>query len=387
MKKMSAKNVIIRLLLLMLALTLFPSYAKAEDEIRGEPLTMEEPALFEMTAKGEILEILEVNEETINNYTMIQETMLVKILSGPLKNQTFVTMNVLDPMMPYNIVVDEGDQVVLYLMVDETDQLVEGYVTERARDNILMVLLVFFMGLLILIGGLKGIRALIALAITMFAIIKILLPAILKGYSPIWVSILIAIGVILLSIPLIAGWNKKAISAIVGTFSGVLIAALLAYVVSLMAGLTGLSMDEATMLSYIPQNIQFNFVGLLFATNILGALGAVMDVAVSISSSLWELKRVNPQMSAKDLVTSGMNIGRDIIGTMANTLILAYSGSSLYMLLLFMAYDMPLFEIINIDAMSTEIVRSLAGSIGLVMTIPITAVVAGFMFGRKRVGG
>jgi uncharacterized membrane protein len=378
----------IRLIISLLFIALLlPTAALAEDEIYGEALNEEVPVLTEASAKGRVLEVLEITQENVNNYEMERETLLIEILSGPLKGENFITDNVKDPNLPYNIDVEKGQKVVLYLVLDESNQLVEGYVTERARDSILLVLLVFFIGLLVLIGGLKGFRALIALTLTMLAILKILLPAILLGYSPILVSILISIGVILVSIPLIAGWNKKAVSAIVGTFSGVLIAGILAYVVSVLAGLTGLSMDEASMLSYIPQNIELNFVGLLFATNILGALGAVMDVAVSISSAIWELKQVNPALKTQELIHSGMNIGRDIIGTMANTLILAYSGSGLYMLLLFMAYDMPFFEIVNIDAMSTEIVRALAGSIGLVLTIPITALMAGLMFGKEKIGG
>ncbi len=383
MKKIGLK-MLVGLLLVSL---LMPMSVMADDEVYGAILSEEVPAFTETSVKGRVLEILDSTVENVSNYEMVRETLRIEILSGDLKGETFITDNVKDPSLPYNIEVKEGDKVVLYLVQDENNQLVEGYVTERAREDVLLVLLLFFVGLLVLIGGLKGFRALIALALTMFAILKILLPAILKGYSPILMSILISIGVILISIPLIAGWNKKAVSAIIGTFSGVLIAGILAYLVSVITGLTGLSMEEASMLSYIPQNITFNFVGLLFATNILGALGAVMDVAVSISSAIWELKQVNPALKARDLIRSGMNIGRDIIGTMANTLILAYSGSGLYMLLLFMAYDMPFFEIVNIDAMSTEIVRSLAGSIGLVLTIPITAVMAGVLFGKEKIGG
>lgn len=380
MKKIGLKMMVTLLLITLL----MPMSATAEDEVYGEILTEEVPTYKETSVEGRVLEILDSTEENVNNYEMVRETLLIEILSGDLKGETFITDNVKDPSLPYNIEVEEGNKVVLYVVQDENNQLIEGYVTGRARDDVLFVLLLFFVGLLLLIGGLKGFRALLALALTMFAILKILLPAILKGYSPIIMSILIAIGVILVSIPLIAGWNKKALSATIGTFSGVLIAGILAYLVSAITGLTGLSMDEASMLSYIPQNIEFNFVGLLFATNILGALGAVMDVAVSISSSIWELKQVNPALKARELIHSGMNIGRDIIGTMANTLILAYSGSGLYMLLLFMAYDMPFFEIVNIDAMATEIVRSLAGSIGLVLTIPITAFMAGILFGKTK---
>lgn len=334
----------------------------------------------EVSVRARVLEKLEVKEESVNNYQMVTETLLLEIISGDHEGQTLITDNVMDPMLAYNIRVEEGDQVVLFLITDAEGEIVEGHITEKARDRLLLVMAFLFMGLLILIGGLRGLRALLALAITLVAILKVLLPAILKGYSPILMSILISAGVVLLSIPLITGWNKKSVSAILGTMGGVLVAGLLAYSVSLWAGLTGLSMEEANMLAYIPQGIEFNFVGLLFATNILGALGAVMDVAVSISSSVWEIKEVNPGLSAFELLQSGMNIGRDIVGTMANTLILAYSGGSMYMLLLFMAYDMPLFEIINIDAVSTEVVRSLAGSIGLVLTVPLTALVASLLF-------
>lgn len=383
MKKQARIILIVLILVGVVCWPISRALAQPATGIEGEPLLEDMPTTHEMSVRGKVLEKLEVKEESINNYQMVTETLLVEILNGPLAGETLVTDNVKDPMLAFNIQVEKGDQVVVYLVLSETDELIEAHITEKARDHLLLVMLIVFMGILIVVGGIKGLRALLALAITVVAIVKILLPAILRGYSPIVMSILISAGVILLSIPLITGWNKKSVSAILGTMGGVLIAGLLAYSVSFMAGLTGLSMDEASLLSYIPQDIKLNFVGLLFATNILGALGAVMDVAVSISSSVWEIKQLNPELKAIELMRSGMNIGRDIVGTMANTLILAYSGGSLYMLLLFMAYDMPFFEIINIDAVSTEVVRSLAGSIGLVLTVPLTALVSSLLFARK----
>ena len=141
------------------------------------------------------------------------------------------------------------------------------------------------------------------------------------------------------------------------------------------------------MLLYIPQGIQFEFKDLLFAGIILGALGAVMDVSVSIASAIEEIYKANRKLSQKELFLSGMNIGKDMMGTMSNTLILAYTGSSIPLLLLFMAYETSIVKIINLDIIATEIVRSLSGSIGLILTIPITAAVSAFLAKRERSEG
>ncbi len=139
--------------------------------------------------------------------------------------------------------------------------------------------------------------------------------------------------------------------------------------------MTGMSTEEASMLLYIPQGIQFDFKALLFSGILLGALGAVMDVAMSIASSIEEVYKANKELSRGELFSAGMEVGKDVMGTMSNTLILAYTGSSIPLLLLFMAYDTPLVRMLNLDIIATEIVRSLAGSIGLILTIPLTAVV------------
>jgi len=382
----SKKLKILQLLVLwLLLLTLMPLSALASpDGAVLDPSEGQGPVAGgeEMVAKGKILEVLETTTEEVTNYVLVRERMLVEVVSGPLKGQKIETYNVNDSNMPYQIRVEKGDSVVLYLIVDAQGQVQEAYITERARDGLLLLMLLFFGGLMLLVGGLRGLRAMVALGITMYAILGILLPGILKGWSPMGLSILISLGIIVVSIPLISGLNRKALVAMAGTFSGVLAAGLLAWIAARLAGLTGLSMEEATMLSYIPQAVELDFRGLLFATNILGALGAVMDVAVSVSASLWELKHLNPSISGARLWRSGMNIGKDIIGTMANTLILAYTGGGLYLLLLLYAYEMPLFEIVNLDSMATEIVRALAGSMGLILTIPLTALLGAVFFSR-----
>ena len=201
----------------------------------------------------------------------------------------------------------------------------------------------------------------------------------LKGVNPIPISVAIAVAVTIITMFLVGGVNSKSISAIIGTSVGVIIAGLISYFIGTKANLTGLSAQEATMLMYIPQDVLFNFKNLLFAGIILGALGAAMDVGISVASSIEEINIANPALNRKQLFNAGMNVGKDVMGTMTNTLILAYTGSSIPLLLLFMAYETSIIKILNLDIIATEIVRSLSGSIGLVLTIPITAFVASYL--------
>jgi len=140
-----------------------------------------------------------------------------------------------------------------------------------------------------------------------------------------------------------------------------------------MAKLTGFGDDESQMLMYIPQNVTFDFRGLLFAGILIGTMGATMDVGMSIASAMHEIKENSPNIKTSALFRAGMNVGRDAMATMSNTLILAYAGGSLHMMLLLMAYQTPFTHIINWDMIASEILRSLAGSIGIIFAIPITA--------------
>ncbi|MCF6462363.1 YibE/F family protein [Clostridium sp. Cult1] len=321
-------------------------------------------------------------EEVEGILTQVQHVKL-EIISGKYKGQIFETENHLSDNMAYDIVVKKGDKVVVGVEEYE-DNLVEVYVSDYARQNYIFYLLGLFILLIIVIGREKGIKAVITLAITIFMIIKVLLPLMLKGINPIPISVLVSIGVTVITIFLIGGINSKSISAIVGTSSGVIIAGFIAYFVGSQVRLTGLSAEEATMLMYIPQGVDFDFRGLLFSGIILGALGAIMDVGMSIASSIEEIHNANENLTKKELFNSGMNVGKDIMGTMTNTLILAYTGSSIPLLLLFMAYETSMIKIINLDIIATEIVRSLSGSIGLVLTIPLTALISTVLIKKEN---
>lgn len=304
----------------------------------------------------------------------------IEIKTGKYKGQVREIENHLSENDAYNILVEKGDKVIV--LIEEYGDRYEVFIADYLRSDYIIYLAVLGIALVLLVGRFKGLKSLISLGLTIGAVVYILLPQILKGADPVALSIIISIVITIVTIFMVSGVNNKGLAAILGTVSGVMIAGIISYISGNLAHLTGLSAQEATMLIYIPQAIEFNFRKLLFAGIILGSLGAVMDVGMSIASSIEEIYRANNDLSVRDLFNSGMNVGRDIMGTMINTLILAYTGTSIPMLLLFMAYETSMTKIVNLDIIATEVVRSLSGSIGLILTIPITAIIASLLIKR-----
>ncbi|MGO1369178.1 MAG: YibE/F family protein [Senegalia sp. (in: firmicutes)] len=372
------KKILIFLTLIIIIFSNF-SISLAEGNLEGNG--QEKP----VPVRAKVLEILSEDEEETSyaeGETTLIQTIELKITSGENKGEKIIVENTVDSMFTYNIVVEESDKVLLYLEKDENGEIIQGYISEIARDRYLLYLVIIFFLLLLIVGGLKGLKSIITLLITAFAVLKIMLPLILKGYNPIYLSIIVSIAIIAVTLIIISGFNRKALAAIIGTSAGVLVAGIITLIVSELASLTGLGTEEAQMLSLVEQGDGFNFKGILFAGIILGALGAVMDVSMSIASSINEIKIANPDMTTKELIKSGMNVGRDIMGTMSNTLILAYSGGSIHLMLLFMAHDFNIIDIINRDMIASEILRALAGSIGLIFTVPLTAIIASSLYNR-----
>ncbi len=368
------------LVLIILIMFLLPSALYADEQVNYE-----EDNIETFTERGEVLEIIaDANEdENTDEFSVSSQIVKIKVLTGKYKNEEFVIENNISGNIAFDIIVEKGDKVLLFIE-EGLDQGPTIYISDFIRDTYLYYIFIAFAILLIVIGGIKGIKSLVTLSITIAVIFKIMLPLLLKGFNPIWLTINCALGITIITFLIIGGLNIKSVSAIIGTLGGVLFAGFLAYFIGITANLTGLSSEEASMLLYIPQNMQFDFRGLLFAGIIIGTLGAVMDVAMSVSSSMYEIRELNPEISPKELMKSGLNVGKDIMGTMSNTLILAYTGSSVPLLLLFMAYETSIVKILNLDLIATEVVRSFIGSIGLILTIPITALAAGLILKHKK---
>ena len=257
----------------------------------------------------------------------------------------------------------------------------ESYaIVDYDRLPAMLLLLALFAALLICFGGTTGAKALLVLLFAVLLIAKGLISFILYAPSHIILWTLLIGSIITLATQLIvSGRNVKAAGAIIGTIGGILVAGILAVIAIHGTYLTGIAEEQAGMLKALYlQAVDFR--ELLFAGIVLGALGAVMDVAVSIASAQYEMKQLAPKTKFDALVSSGMSVGRDVMGTMANTLVLAYIGGALPLILLISAQpDLPLRHVLNLNMTATEIVRSLVGSIGLLCAIPITAYTTAFL--------
>ncbi len=313
----------------------------------------------------------------------IQEADVV-LLKGPYKGQTVNVINTMDQVLAYDIELVENRQIYVMMEYDEDGNISHGFVYRYRRDIYLYMLIAMFFILMVIVGGWEGVRTLITLALTLVGVYYMLI-GIARGGDPIFLSMIVCFIVAIVTMFLVAGFNTKAVSATIGTLGGVIISGVVSVIISKYAVLTGLGTQEAQMLMFSQGHIEFDFSKILFASILLGTLGAVMDVCISIASSINEITTANPFMLRKDLFKAGMNIGRDIMGTMANTLILAYVGTSIFLILVFFMNGIPYFDIINMDAVATEIVRAVGGTIGLILCIPLTAYVASWLE-KKSIG-
>jgi len=327
--------------------------------------------------KAKIIEAGESYERTnATGETETVQNVKVKILNGDKKDEKFdsvytLTYDIDNKIVGYKL--KEGNTV--YVKISEEGGQTTVVVQDVVRQNYLLILVLFFFGSMILVGRKKGIKAIIGLVITVLAVFFVLLATIFKGYNAILVSVGTCFVIIAITFAIIGGWNKKTISAALGTLGGVVLSGVLATVIGYFAQLSGAGKEEAIMLSVASKNVVFNFRELLFAEIIVSALGACMDVGMSIASSLSELKMKKPDM----------NIGGDMIGTMSNTLILSFIGSSLVLILLYMASSVSFTDIINIEAIATEAVCAISGSVGIIYTVPITAAIFAFINRNKEV--
>lgn len=325
-----------------------------------------------------------VSDQTMNlstdgsQYNQRIQVSNILILKGPYKGKVVEVSNYMDSKVAYNIEIEVGDEVYCMINDDAESGKLTGNIFDYRRDKYLFVLAIGFVIFMLIIGGLKGLKSLVTLAITFVGVYYMMI-GIIQGANPIFLSIAICMIATVVNMFLVAGFNSKAVSAIFGTIVGTLIAGVLALIVGSLANVTGLGNSEAQMLLYSNTNIHFDINGILFASILLGTLGAVMDVAMSIASAINEVSVANPLYSTMDLFKSGMNIGKDVMGTMANTLILAYAGSSMFLLLVFMQNNVPYIDIINMDMIATEVMRALTGTMGIIAAMPATAIIASIL--------
>jgi len=252
------------------------------------------------------------------------------------------------------------------------------------RGMVLGIFVLLFFILLIALGGKKGLGALLGLLFTLGSIWFILIPCLIRGIPAIAVTVGIVATAAAGSLIFLNGFSIKTLCAVLGCFIGVVAAGGIAALVGNITPINGFNMPEAENLLLYGADKGMKISGLLVCGLLISALGAVMDVALGITSSVWELHEQNPSLTAKKLFRSGMHIGRDAIGTMANTLILAFAGSSLNMLILIQTYDIPFIQLINTDYICIEIIQSIAGAMGILLTVPIVAFISAWLMAREK---
>lgn len=309
----------------------------------------------------------------------------IEILSGTHRGEIMTVTNYMSAL--FNVDVQEGDRIIVRIMTDE-DGAYYASVFNYDRGIVMGVFLLIFLTLLIFLGGKKGLGALAGLVFTLCSIWFILIPGLIRGAPAILLTIIITAITAVASLILLNGYSKKTFCAVLGCVGGVLVAGVAAAIVGTITPMNGFNMQEAENLILYGADKGLKISGLLVCGVLISALGAVMDVALGIVSSMWEVKAQNQSLNAKELFRSGMHVGKDAMGTMANTLILAFAGSSLNMMILVQTYEIPFRQLMNTDYICMEILQSVAGSMGILLTVPLVAMIGACVMTRtaKRPG-
>ena len=300
----------------------------------------------------------------------------IRILSGRHRGEVLPLTNYLSAL--FNVDVGVWDRVIVRLITQED---VSYYASLLNYDRALVMggAMLVFCAVLVLLGGRKGVRALLGLVFTLVCLWFLLIPGLIRGLPAIPLTIAVAAVCAAASLILLDGPSRKSLCAILGCVGGVAAAGLFAALVGALTPMDGFNMSEAENLLLYGAEKGLSIRGLLVCGVLVAALGAVMDVAMSIASAAWELREHNDGLSRRELFRSGMNIGRDAMGTMANTLILAFAGSSFNLLILIQIYDIPFLQLANTDFLCIEVLQSVAGSMGILLTVPLVAAISAYL--------
>ncbi len=329
------------------------------------------------TLPSRVIEILE--EGTVDlggGSSQPYQRLLLRVESGSLAGQEIVveegTVNIISQERLFRV----GDRVYVQRAVGPNGD--RFYVSDFVRTTPLFLIAVLFVGLVVLVGRSRGVRSLSGTLFSLIVIFFFVLPQIIAGRDPVVVSIVGAIVLLAVSTYLTYGWNPKAHAAIVGMMLSLVLTGVLAWLFVRWTRLTGLSVEESSYL-VMELGADLNFRGLVLGGIIIGTLGVLDDICVGQASAVFELVNANRELSWRELFRSSLNIGRDHIAAMVNTLLLAYVGASMPLMLVFSIYQEPIWRRINREPIAEEIVRTLVGSMGLVLAVPITGLIASLM--------
>jgi uncharacterized membrane protein len=331
------------------------------------------------TVDARVIEVLEEGILDQGGMKQPYQKLRLEILSGPLVNRA-VTVDYGAQGPGSSVVLYRADDLVQATHLLRPDGRDVFYITDANRLGALLILLLIFVAFIIAVSRWKGVRSLIGMGISLYVITQFILPLILAGYSPFLVTILGAFALLSITQYLIYGWSLKTHAAVLGILISLIITGVLATIFVEATRLTGFGSEEVGFLQ--TAGVPIDPRGLLLAGILIGALGVLDDVTISQASAVFELSSANMRLSARELYRRAMNIGQDHIASTVNTLVLAYVGASLPVLLLFAIFPQPYGQLLNREFITEEVVRALVGSLGLVAAVPITTLLAGVLTGR-----
>lgn len=336
--------------------------------------------------KAKVLKIVEEGQKEIFEQVRPYQLVEVKIIDGKKQGQIY-TINHGDRinLKDYQKV-STGDTVVLY-RGGFNGQIDDFQIIDKYRlDNLSFFIILFFI-LVLAVSRLKGLGSILGLIISFLIIIKFIVPQILAGSDPVLITIIGSSAIMLITIYLSHGFSFKTTIALFSTIVTLIITGLISAVLISLGKLTGLGDETAYGLTFGPQTANINFQGLLLGGIIIGALGVLDDVTTTQTATVFELKKTDKTLNLWQLFQKGMNVGKEHISSLVNTLFLAYTGVSLPLLLILILNpsNTPLWFILNNEPIAGEIIRTIAGSLGLVLAVPITTMLAAYFFSKRRI--
>lgn len=348
------------------------------------PTGYEDAAIYKGTDRVKV-KVLETDESTVISSGLIQsgeQRCKVEILGGKFKGEEAEAVNMLSGSLESDKIFQVGD--IAHVVISYKDgEILSITMTDHYRINYELILAAIFVVFLVAFAGKTGLRAVYSFVITVLTIWKIMVPAYLRGVNPIWCGILITVFLTILIIFLVYGWDRKTIAASSGALLGVLMTCVIGCIFTQAFKIHGAVMAYSESLLYSGYQ-DLNLTQIFMSGIFIGASGAMMDLAVDITSAVNEVIEKKPDIGWKEAAHSGMNVGRAAMGTMTTTLLLAYSGGYIALLMTFMAQGTPLDNILNYKYVSAEILDTVVGSFGLVTVAPFTAITSGILLTRKK---
>lgn len=367
---------VVRYLIYLLFVCVFGVFVFKLNQVEKTELVVRTGQTFE---KAEVTQILEDNLDS-NGTRVGEQKVRVKMLTGSRKGKELDITSSSGYL--FGAACKAGMKVIVMQSIAGETTIASVY--SQDREWVIYIFALLYLLALCVIGGKQGIKGCLGLIFTFFCVIFVYLPLVYLRFSPFWAAVFICFFTTLVTMYLIGGPTKKTCAATLGTLAGVVLAGLSAWCFSNASGISGYNVSDIETLMTLWNTNRIQVGGLLFSGLLISCLGAVMDVAMSISSAIDEIYKQNTALSRKELFKAGMRVGRDMMGTDSNTLILAFAGSSVSTLLLDYAYDLPYQQIINSNNIGIAIMQGLAGSFGIVLSVPLTVLICTVLFHKNE---